>query len=207
MDWPVLALSSSKSPRSRLLQLPAELRTYIFELAVLSEKTLVTFCLDAYQKDTLQEATQPALTRVSKQLRSESLLLFYKCNTFVLHTEGAKAEQGHQWARCTEPYLTELTRIDIWQRYVVLTNARGESNGALAVFLRRIKAGDLWAVRDGWDWITVTRKPSGVSIDAGFIAGSLRRLVSDNPALLNTADDVFATVTDLRLLYVKEKMS
>lgn len=207
MDWPLRALSSTKPPRSHLLDLPAELRTYIFELAVTSEEPLATFHLDKYQNDTRQEAVQPALTRVSRQLRSESLLLFYACNTFILHTEGHKADQGYQWARCNEPYLTEMTRIVLWQRYVALTNARSESNGALAVTLERGKAGDPWRVGGRWDWVTVTRKPAGVSIDAGFITGSLRRMVMENPRLMDTADDVFATVSDLRSLYVKEKMS
>lgn len=207
MDWPLRALSSSKPPRSRLLDLPAELRTYIFELSVVSGKPLVTFRLDRYQQDTLQEATQPALTRASKQLRSESLLLFYSCNTFIQHTEGIKAEQGHRWAQCNEVYLTELTSINIWQRFVALSNARSESNGALAVPLKRAKAGDPWVVGDHWNWVTVTRRPSGVSLDAGFIMGSLRRLVAENTTLMDTADGVHATVTDLRSLYVKEKMS
>lgn len=197
----------SSPPRSRLLDLPAELRTHIFELSVTSDKTIVTFRLDDYQQDTLQEATQPALTRVSRQLRHESLLLFYSCNSFVLHTEGTKAEQGYRWARCNGRYLAELTSVDVWQRFVSLTNARTESNGALAVSLKRAKAGDPWAVGDRWDWITVTRRPSGVSLDANFIMGSLRRLLADNPALVDTPDDLCATVSDLRSLYVKEKMS
>lgn len=207
MDWPLRALSSSKPPQSRLLDLPAELRTYIFELVVTSDKYLVTFRLDKYQQDTHQEATQPALTRVSKQLRRESLLLFYTANTFVLHSEGAKAEEGHKWARCNERYLTEMTSLVIWQRFVTLTNARSESNGALEVSLQRPKAGERWRVGDHWRWVTVTRKPSGVSLDAGFIMGSLRRLVADNPALLDSADDLYSTISDLKNLYVKEKMS
>ena len=207
MDWPLRSLSFTKRTRCHLLELPAELRTYIFELALISDKTLVTFHLDKYQQDTLQEATQPSLTRVSRQLRSESLLLFYSCNTFILHTEGAKAEQGHKWAQCSESYLKELTNIVIWQRFVTLTNARSESNGALSVSLKRAKAEGPWSVGDRWNWVTVTRKPSGVSLDAGFIMGSLRRLTLENPALMDTADDMYATVTDLRLLYVKEKMS
>ena len=209
MDWALSTLSSSRQPpgQSGLLDLPAELRTYIFELSLTSSKPLVTFHLDPWQRDTLQEATQPALTRTNRQLRAESLLLFYTCNAFVLHTEGEKAAQGFRWARCCERYLGELTAVTIWQRFVALTNSRSESNGALAVSLRRGKGGEAWAVGERWEWVTVTRKPAGVSIDAGFIMGSLRRLVMENPRLMDTAEDLFATVTDLRSLYVKEKMS
>ena len=57
---------------ARLLTLPAEIRAHIFQ-HVLIETDLVTFRLDAFQREYYTYATQPALTRVSRQIRCESL--------------------------------------------------------------------------------------------------------------------------------------
>ena len=57
-----------------LMRLPPELRVKIYEL-VLPRSTTRYFDEDDY-------ATQPELTRVCRQIRNESLLLFYNNNSF-----------------------------------------------------------------------------------------------------------------------------
>ena len=193
--------------RCYLLELPAEIRTYIFELAIRSDKTVVTFRSDDYQEDTLQEATQPSLTRANRQLRLETLPLFYSLNTFVLHTEGNKASDALGWAQGNEAYLPDLLRISFWQRFVTLTNDRSSSNGAICLTIERPKRSAEWRVCNEWSWVTVTRRPNGVSVDAGFLMGSLRRMLAESADVLDTAGGVYGFLTDLRLLYVKEKMS
>lgn len=56
-----------------LLELPAELRTLIYTLAVTSDSA-VTICMD--------KTTAPPITRTNHLIRSESLSIFYNVNTF-----------------------------------------------------------------------------------------------------------------------------
>lgn len=59
---------------ARLLTLPTEIRAHIFQHVLThTDQTLVTFRLDAFQREYDTYSTQPALTRVSRQIRSESL--------------------------------------------------------------------------------------------------------------------------------------
>lgn len=59
---------------ARLLTLPLEIRELVWEHVLTeADQTLVTFRLDAFQREYYSYSTQPALARVSRQIRSESL--------------------------------------------------------------------------------------------------------------------------------------
>jgi hypothetical protein len=131
-----MELFSTKPPRSRLLDLPAELREHIFSIAVTSEKPIVTFRLDKFQKESYAQAFQPSITKVSRQVRREALPLYYDRNEFIIHTEGQKAEDAHRWLHYSQPHLPKLCRLALWMRYVTLTNDHSPSSGAIGVYLR-----------------------------------------------------------------------
>lgn len=207
MDWTFRALSYSKVPGSRLLELPAEIRDAIFEFALTSEKPVVAFRLDEYQRDSYQEAQQPPLTQVNRQVRRESLPIFYNCNEVVLHTDSSKASDTQRWLRCIEPNLAMLHRMSLWVRYVTLTNDRSPSNGAICISLLRLRGEGLWQVQDEWKWITVTRKPSVADSDARFIKCELMKILAEDPSCLESADGLVGMMADLKMMYVKEKMS
>lgn len=65
---------------ARLLTLPAEIRAHIFQHVLTeTEKPLVTFRLDDFQRECYACSIQPALTRVSRQIRCESLPVRVNC--------------------------------------------------------------------------------------------------------------------------------
>ena len=187
--------------------LPPEIRDAIYEFALTSDKPVVAFCLDHYQRDSYQEATQPPLTRVNRQIRRESLPVFYGCNDIVLHSDSSKASDTHRWLRCIEPNLAMLRRISLWVRYVTLTNERGASNGAICISMNRSKAAGTWQVDSDWKWITVTRKPSVAQSDAKFLISELTNILAEDADCLETAEGIIGMMTDLRMMYVKENMS
>ncbi|KAF2171982.1 hypothetical protein M409DRAFT_63501 [Zasmidium cellare ATCC 36951] len=163
---------TSKPPPSRLLTLPAEIRTLIFEFALTSSsKPTVTFRLDPYQLDTYTPAVQPPLTRVSRQLREETLPIYYELTPFILHSEAPKADDALRWLRCNEAYLPLLRRLTFWIRYVP---ARGSAGvGAFGVGIGRARKGGEWAVEEEWRWITVVRRPGDVEGDAKVLLGRM----------------------------------
>ena len=207
MDWTSRALSYSKAPRFRLLDLPAEIRDTIFEFALTSEKSVVAFCLDEYQRDSYQEATQPALTRVNRQIRQESLPIFYSCNDIVLHTDNSKANDTQRWLACIGANLANLRRLSLWLRYVTLTNDRSAANGALCISILRPKLESAWQVDDRWEWITVTRKPPVAESDAKFLISELEKIFTEYPRCLESVEGFAGMMADLKMTYVKEKMS
>lgn len=71
--------------------LPAELRSYIYELAV-TEATYID-TEDRY------EARRPAITQVCRQARSEALPLYFKNNIFVLFIRNKRYLQAFQWLK------------------------------------------------------------------------------------------------------------
>ncbi|CAK1355479.1 hypothetical protein CB0940_00802 [Cercospora beticola] len=191
---------------ARLLTLPTEIRALIFE-HVVTEDQLVTFRLEPFQKDYYTSATQPALTRVSRQMRSESLPFWYECNNFVLHTEGRKADDGRKWLLCNAHHLDSVKRFSFWIRYVPLVNQRASSQGAISVSIYRQTKHACWHIDPTWLWITVVRKPVELAGDAKFL---MEKLASIVPALSSDdalPDDYFGAMSDLRLYYVQEKTS
>ena len=192
--------------RSLLLELPFEIREIIFDLTVSSEKPIVAFRLDHYQRESYQEAIQPSLCRVSRQVREESLPIFFKSHTFIFHTEDSKLNDTRRWLECSEAWLPGLLQVSLWIRYVTLTNDPG-TNGALCVSLRRRKTDRVWQVDNSWKWVTVTRKPCTIESDARFLIATLNAILTDDPACLENAETFMNMMTDLRMLYIKEKMS
>ena len=207
MDYTCKSLLRFKRSRSRLLNLPPELQDLIFGFAVTLEKPVVTFRLDEYQKNGYQEAIQPALTRVNRQTREQSLPLFYELNDFILHAETPKIVDTRRWLQCVRSYLPRLLKLSLWIRYVTLTNDRSASNGAIAVSLRRSKSDEQWKVDNEWKWITVTRPPQLLASDAKFLARGLDRMLTESPDCLDSVEGMLGVMTDLKLFYIKEKMS
>lgn len=101
----VVHVSNRKSRRmapSPFLALPAELRLEIYEYALQEQSavgvggsyTLSRLAPKVFGGDAAKQATQPPLLGVSRQLRRETLALFYRINTFALavHCRRARAE-------------------------------------------------------------------------------------------------------------------
>jgi len=65
----------------RFLDLPPELRDHIYESAVYTG----TLYPSTRRESSSNQATQPPITRASRQLRKESLPLFYSTNSFAMH--------------------------------------------------------------------------------------------------------------------------
>ncbi|EME49462.1 hypothetical protein DOTSEDRAFT_19906 [Dothistroma septosporum NZE10] len=192
---------------SRLLDLPAEIRSLIYEYAVASDKTVVTFRLDSYQRDDYDHATLPSLASVSRQVRSESLPAFYSCNDFILHTESPKAEEANGWLRLNCNYLGLLRKVTFWLRYVPFTNDRASSQGAMSMSIFRPTKGAHWQVDEEWRWVTVVRRPAELQGDASLILEKLRDMIPEISKDTATHDDYAALMTDLRSFYIQEKMS
>lgn len=197
----------NKETQSRLLKLPREIRDSILEFALTSEKPTVTFRLDQYQKDGYREAGQPPLTRVSRQIRQESLKIFYEVNNFISHTEGPKWVDARKWLRCYEPYLPSLLKVSFWLRYATLANDPREANGAMSIRMHRTNNKQAWQASDDWKWVTVTRKPQGVERDAKFLIAKLDEILASEEHDFTTAEGFLGVMADLRLLYIQEKMS
>lgn len=86
--------------------LPAELRTQIFELLLVSAEPIDTFPNSGFHRQanfsvgkctSSAKSKPPALTRVNRQLRQEALAVFYGCNTFELHTEEPWVLESRRW--------------------------------------------------------------------------------------------------------------
>jgi hypothetical protein len=190
------------------MRLPAELREIIFEHALTSSKQVVAFrLLDDYQREDSEEAIQPPLTRVSRQVRAESLPVFYRCSDFVLHADKSRLDESRQWLQYVEPHLQKLHRISILVPYVTLANHRSAASGAIRLRLQKSKMEGRWKTDERWNWNTVTRRPVELESDAQFLQGVLKGLLADYENQLDTADAFMTVLLELRLMYVQEKMS
>lgn len=194
---------SRKASRHHLLDLPAELRERIFIFAVTSSKTLVTFRLEPFQRDSYQEAVQPTITQVSRPVRREALPLYYDSNEFVLHTEGSKANDARRWLECSEAHLSKLTRLAFWVRYMPFHSEQLTPSGALSVALRHNKHTNVWLVDKKWRWITVVRKPADLAHHGEPLVEMLAQLVSAKSRTMMDAGDYEALLRNLPDLYFK----
>ncbi|KAK4635652.1 hypothetical protein CLAFUW4_01044 [Fulvia fulva] len=192
---------------SRLLRLPAEIRSLIYEYAVASDKTVVTFRLDPYQRDCYEHAIPPPLALVSHQVRAESLPAYYSCNDFILHTESPQADEAKRWLRLNADHLGVLRRVTFWIRYVPFQNDRASSQGAMAVSIYRLTKGADWQVDNDWRWITVVRKPSELQGDTNFMLEKLKYVAPEISEETATPDDYATLMTDLRSSYIQEKVT
>ncbi|KAK5720369.1 hypothetical protein LTR17_015086 [Elasticomyces elasticus] len=130
---------------SRLLTLPAELRSHIWELALLPKvaggsSTVHGYALTLTKWDEDMrirqgekvQGTQPSITRVNRQLRSETLPMFYNLNTFeVEHHMRDRANswfttQGESAAHIRSLYV----RYDSWSLETVHVRI-GDCNGVI----------------------------------------------------------------------------
>ncbi|PPJ51490.1 hypothetical protein CBER1_07970 [Cercospora berteroae] len=78
---------------SPLGRLSSELRNEIYELALTADKPL-TICSKLSLPSGTRRApigTQPALTKVCRQIRKETLTMFYHTNTFLIEVCGPRA--------------------------------------------------------------------------------------------------------------------
>ncbi|KAK3672459.1 hypothetical protein LTR78_007766 [Recurvomyces mirabilis] len=205
MDWSFRTISFTKQPESRLPALPSELRDLIFEYALVCNKPLVTFRLDNYQKDSMSEAVQPALTRTNRQIRKETLPIWYGCNRFVLHTQDPHAGKGLVWLERNSRYMSLLKHIALWIRYVSPINDRGY--GALSISMRRQAGTDVWYAEDDWEWITVIRKPTGLEDDARFLQKELDYLLENDYQGQLDAEKFHCILLETRRRYIEHKMS
>ncbi|KAK5732175.1 hypothetical protein LTR17_010752 [Elasticomyces elasticus] len=98
-----------------LLTIPPELRTRIWELALEITDTPPVICRDSANKDkTLKvwrykfddQAVQPPLTKINRQVRAETLPMFYGRNTFELGYG-----LGREWLSCIGEHATHLRSL------------------------------------------------------------------------------------------------
>ena len=80
-------------------ELPAEIRNRIYELS-LPKKTDELIVSTPFRDVAMTLATQPALTRVSRQVRYETLKMFYKNSTFVAYIDDFNFARLAHWAHC-----------------------------------------------------------------------------------------------------------
>ncbi|OQO06649.1 hypothetical protein B0A48_08436 [Cryoendolithus antarcticus] len=176
------------SPPPSLLTLPPELRLQIFALALSPyPKTLVTFHLDPYQREDYVEATQPALTRVSRQLRAEALPLFYQQNSFVLHSEGKKGDERERWFRGMGIWVEELRTLEMWVRFWK-RGGDGRGGGIVGVGLKW--EGGRWRVGEVWRWVCNVRKPAGLERDGEWILKEMVRLIGEASQLCGRGGEI-----------------
>ncbi|KXT18894.1 hypothetical protein AC579_3522 [Pseudocercospora musae] len=191
---------------SRLSALPAEIRNAIYEYVVTTEQA-VTFRLDAFQQEYYAPAVQPALTRVSRKVRAESLPLYYECNEFVLHTESPKAEDAWKWLRSNHMYLPIMRRLTLWIRYVPFADPRASSQGAIGISIYRPTRADTWRIDADWKWITVMRRPAELNGDVKYIMKRLDEALAPISKDGAGPEDYIGMMGHVRLFYVQEKMS
>ncbi|KXT09340.1 hypothetical protein AC579_4104 [Pseudocercospora musae] len=142
-DWVVdhrlngLQSVKSRMERSRLLELPTELRLDIFEYLLQNQGSLTVG--GCYSPSFLQfsvppaifggdlkltQAQQPAITQVSRQLRNETLALFYRQNRFLLalHYRRARIEvcKFLDIAQQSKEIASNLQKITIKHRFGIL---------------------------------------------------------------------------------------
>ncbi|KAK3654969.1 hypothetical protein LTR56_003827 [Elasticomyces elasticus] len=89
---------------SALLELPPELRNSIFELGVISPRPLRAGLSVRWESELAVSQTkvspgQPALARVNRQLRDESLAIFYGQNAFLIDRGILNGHELRSWWR------------------------------------------------------------------------------------------------------------
>lgn len=100
----VVILARHKSTSLTVVQriafttLPAEIRNRIYDFILLSENKLIVAapCYD----DLMWLGDQPSITRVNRQLRSETLVMFYTINDFIAFVNDFDFTGLVRWAKC-----------------------------------------------------------------------------------------------------------
>lgn len=89
----------------RLLLLPPELRNRIYELVLIDQDDRIQalFGDDYDSKETAADLSQPALTRVSRAVRKDTLPIFYGQHTFYLWLDHSGAKRTYtKWMTAIE---------------------------------------------------------------------------------------------------------
>jgi hypothetical protein len=194
-------------PRSRLLDLPTELREYIFSLVVTSEKPIIAAELDKYQAESYEQASQPSITKVSRQIRREALPLYFERNEIIMYTDGDKYRGAQNWLQDNQSHLSKLWRLALWVRYQDLESGISHSSGIISVHLRHDPRLGRWVVDDKWRWITVVRKPADAEEDGVTLGQLLTKLVNKRSRAKLTVEDYREIMFSLQVEYhtVKEE--
>lgn len=94
---------------STLSRLPPELRERIFELVVdLPRPLTIQLSTSNLQLSQPKDSSLLALAQTCSQLRHESLPIFFRSNTFVLHIDNTRT--GDRSCRCGPTWLSNLHR-------------------------------------------------------------------------------------------------
>ena len=89
---------SSQTHLSGLLKLPPELRDEIYSYLMLKQKTTITMLPHYTSFQSPVSAAQPALCCVNKQIRAETLPIFYSSNLFLAEvSDDADLEIAKNW--------------------------------------------------------------------------------------------------------------
>lgn len=101
-----------------LLDLSAALRNRICEQAIIKDEAVsLAPASDLVAGEPLETGAQPAVSRVCRQLRQETLPMFYARNTFRLHPENARRCRANRsekpLLRSLRQHTEKLRRIEI----------------------------------------------------------------------------------------------
>ena len=103
-----LRMASNSTTACPLLELPAELRNRIWEQVIVKEGPIsLAPASDLADGEELETGAQPALSRVCRQIREETLPMFYAHNIFRLHPENMRRYKA---SRSKKPLLRSLRR-------------------------------------------------------------------------------------------------
>ncbi|GIZ43925.1 hypothetical protein CKM354_000713400 [Cercospora kikuchii] len=99
---------------SKFFELPPEIRNLIYELALPSkERNERLFITSPYVDNHMTLAVQPAVTRVSRQTRSECLAMFYANNEFSAYINRFEIRELLHFVRCITSGPTPRPQIRI----------------------------------------------------------------------------------------------
>ena len=110
---------------SPLLKLPAELKNYIFELALGSHDTVMLYVKHHPANDTAKSRLEfrpslPAITKVCRQLRHEvSMDAYYANNTFVFSDSTFNARVLSVFKAIREPSASQMKRVKVYNSQVL----------------------------------------------------------------------------------------
>ena len=113
IDIPSPTGPTSELPsRCLLLELPAELRNYIFELVLVAEEPL---WLEFWPRQAANGAAtfQPSLSAANRQSRGECLPVFYARNTFHLFDPEDYWPRCKQWIHAIGKHINSVQHIEL----------------------------------------------------------------------------------------------
>ena len=105
-DKPMQLKLTPREAQSRLEVLPAELRNYIYRLAVIDHQPLTI----SHEPIWLRSARQPAIARVKRNIRDAVLPIFYGENIFAAHVSKIPLynQAVSTWAQANKVHLQKI---------------------------------------------------------------------------------------------------